>query len=182
MIKKIILLVIALSLVMLPNGQPAQAGLWDNSLFQKGNNSFISRLKEIFSFPGLNKPIIESRERFPSDPQIIDYVKEDIFRLLRTYEVKRTYTVSATGYSSEIWQTDSTPFTTASNTHVRDGVIAANFLPFGTLVRIPDLFGNKIFIVEDRMNSRYWFNVDVWFSDTIVAKDFGRKTVTIEVL
>jgi 3D (Asp-Asp-Asp) domain-containing protein len=102
--------------------------------------------------------------------------------LLKTYEVKREYTVSATGYSSEVWQTDSTPFTTASNTHVRDGVIAANFLPFGTLIRIPELYGNKIFIVEDRMNSRYWFNVDVWFANTQVARDFGRKNVTIEVL
>jgi len=182
MIKKIILLVIALSLVMLPNGQPAQAGLWDNSLLQKEGSSFLSRIKEIFSFPGLNKPVIEKRERFPSDPQIMDYVKEDISRLLKTYEIKRTYTVSATGYSSEVWQTDSTPFTTASNTHVRDGVIAANFLPFGTLVRIPEIFGGKIFIVEDRMNSRYWFNVDVWFADTTVAKAFGRKTITIEVL
>ncbi len=182
MIKKNILLVIALSLVILPNGQPAQAGLWDNSPLQKDGSSFLSRLKEIFSFPELNKPVIEKKERFPTNPTITDYIKEDISKLLKTYEVKRTYTVSASAYSSEVWQTDSTPFTTASNTHVRDGVIAANFLPFGTLVRIPDLFGDKIFIVEDRMNSRYWLNVDVWFADTAVAKAFGRKTLTIEVL
>ena len=172
----------ALSLVILPNGQSAQAGLWDNSPLQKEGSSFFSRIKEIFSFPELNKPVIEKRERFPSDPQIIDYVKEDIYRLLKTYEVKRTYIVSSTGYSSEVWQTDSTPFTTASNTHVRDGVIAANFLPFDTLVRIPELYGNKIFIVEDRMNSRYWYNIDIWFEDTQLARDFGRKTIIIEVL
>ncbi len=178
-IKKLILIVLALLLIFAPN---AQAGLWDNALFQKEGPSFASRIKEILSFPSLDKPIIESANRFPSEPKIIDYIKEDISRLLRIYEVKRTYIVSASAYSSEVWQTDSTPFITASNTHVRDGVVAANFLPFGTLIRIPELYGDKIFIVEDRMNSRYWYNVDVWFADTPLAKAFGRKTVTIEVL
>ena len=181
MTKKLILAVIALSLLLLPSAQTADAGLWDKSPFRE-NTSFLSRIKELFSFSMLDKPVIEQKEKFPADPSITDYVKEDVSLLLKTYEVKREYAVSATGYSSEIWQTDSTPFTTASNTHVRDGVIAANFLPFGTLVRIPELFGDKIFIVEDRMNSRYWFNVDVWFSNTQVARDFGRKNVTIEVL
>ena len=180
MTKKLILAVIALSLLLLPSAQTADAGLWDKSLFQE-NTSFLSRLKEIFSFSKLDKLVIE-KEKFPANPSITDYVKEDISSLLKTYEVKREYTVSATAYSSEVWQTDSTPFTTASNTHVRDGVVAANFLPFGTLVRIPELFGNKIFIVEDRMNSRYWFNIDVWFANTQVARDFGRKNITIEVL
>jgi 3D (Asp-Asp-Asp) domain-containing protein len=181
MTKKLILIVMALSLILAPNGQVAQAGLWDKSPFQE-ETSFLSRIKEIFSFPELDKPVIEKRERFPSNPSITDYIKEDIFTLIKNYEVKRTYTVSVTGYSSEVWQTDSTPFTTASNTHVRDGVVAANFLPFGTLIRIPELYGNKIFIVEDRMNKRYWYNVDIWFADTQIARDFGRKTVTIEVL
>jgi len=177
--KKLILIVLVLLLILAPN---AQAGLWDNTLFQKEVISFASRIKEILSFPVLNKPIIETKDRFPSDPQITDYIKEDISRLLKTYEIKRTYSVSASAYSSEVWQTDSTPFITAANTHVRDGVVAANFLPFGTLIRIPELYGDKIFIVEDRMNSRYWYNVDVWFADTPLAKAFGRKTVTIEVL
>lgn len=94
----------------------------------------------------------------------------------------KTFVVTATGYSSTIDQTDSTPFITAAGTHVRDGIIAANFLPFGTVVRIPDLFGDKTFIIEDRMNKRYWYNIDIWFPERNQAKLFGVKKVTIEII
>lgn len=94
----------------------------------------------------------------------------------------RTYVVEASGYSSTHDQTDDTPFITASGTYVRDGVIAANFLPIGTVVKIPDLFGNKMFIVEDRMNKRYWMNIDVWFASREAALQFGRKHVKIEIV
>jgi len=50
--------------------------------------------------------------------------------------------VTATAYNSVPEQTDDTPFITASGSHVRMGVIAANFLPMGTLVKIPDYFGD----------------------------------------
>lgn len=95
---------------------------------------------------------------------------------------KQTYVVSASAYSSTVDQTDDSPFITAWNTYVRDGIVAANFLPFGTRIKIPEVFGNKIFVVEDRMNKRYKYNVDVWFPDRESAKKFGRKTVTIEVV
>ncbi|HVZ11141.1 MAG TPA: hypothetical protein VG941_01855 [Candidatus Paceibacterota bacterium] len=94
----------------------------------------------------------------------------------------RTMIVEATGYSSTPDQTDDSPFITAKGTYVRDGIIAANFLPFGTVVKIPDVFGDKIFVVEDRMNKRYTNRIDVWFSDTPSALKFGLKTVKIEIL
>lgn len=100
----------------------------------------------------------------------------------KTYKPKKIYTVAATGYSSTPEQTDSTPFITASGTHVRDGVIAANFLPIGTIIKIPELFGDKTFIVEDRMNNRYWLNIDIWFSEKGLAKEFGLKVVKIEIV
>lgn len=93
-----------------------------------------------------------------------------------------THTVTATAYSSTPDQTDDTPFTTASGTTVRDGIVATNFLPFGTLIRIPDLFGDKIFVVEDRMNRRYTTRVDIWFPERELAKIFGIKTIKIEVV
>lgn len=179
MIKKLILTAIALSLVLAPNWQPAQAGLWDETPFQN-DDSQTSFKDFVLSFIKSDKPLI--KKRFPTDPSITDYVQEDLSKLLQAYEVKAKYTVAVTGYSSEVWQTDSTPFITASNTHVRDGVIAANFLPFGTLIRIPELYGSKIFIVEDRMNSRYWYNIDIWFADTQIARAFGKKIVAIEIL
>ena len=95
----------------------------------------------------------------------------------------RAYVVSASAYSSTPDQTDASPFITARGTYVRDGIIAANFLPFGTRVKIPKMYGNKIFIVEDRMNKRYGSgHIDIWFPDRESALQFGRRTITIEVL
>lgn len=91
------------------------------------------------------------------------------------------YSIPITAYSSEVGQTDSTPFTTASGTMVHRGVIAANFLPIGTRVRLPDLYGDEVFIVEDRMNARYNKRVDIWMEETADAKNFGVNWTTIEV-
>ena len=97
-------------------------------------------------------------------------------------KVIKTYTVRATGYSSTVDQTDSSPFITAKGTYVRDGIIAANFLPFNTKIRIPEIYGDRIFIVEDRMNKRYWHNIDIWFPERNLALWFGSQHVTIEVV
>ncbi len=97
-------------------------------------------------------------------------------------KVIRTYEVRATGYSSTPDQTDDSPFVTASGTRVRDGIIATNMLPFGTKIRIPEVYGDKIFVVEDRMNRRYWMNVDIWFPSRNSALTFGSQKVTIEVV
>lgn len=95
---------------------------------------------------------------------------------LRTY-----YKIPATAYSSEVGQTDSTPFITASGTTVRRGVIAANFLPIGTRVRLPDLYGDEVFVVEDRMNARYNQRIDIWMEETADARNFGIYWTTVEV-
>lgn len=106
----------------------------------------------------------------------------------REIKVLKTYIVRATGYSSTPDQTDSTPFITASGTYVRDGIIAANIyvngrrIPFGTLVRIPEVYGDKIFVVEDRMHARYKNNIDIWFPERSLARTFGSKKVTIEIV
>lgn len=100
----------------------------------------------------------------------------------KTVKQKKVLTVEASGYSSTPDQTDDSPFITAKGTYVRDGIIAANMLPFGTLIRIPSVFGDKVFVVEDRMNKRYQNHIDVWFPDRQSALEFGRKTVEIEVI
>lgn len=87
-----------------------------------------------------------------------------------------------TAYSSTPDQTDNTPFITAANTHVRDGVVAANFARFGTKMRLPTLYENKVFIVEDRMNSRYPYRVDIWMQSREEATQFGVKIVPIEII
>lgn len=90
--------------------------------------------------------------------------------------------VVMTGYSSTPDQTDDTPFTTASGKQVRDGIVAANFLKFGTRIKIPELFGDKIFVVEDRMHSRFSNRVDIWFPKRSQAIKFGKREVEILVL
>ena len=100
-----------------------------------------------------------------------------------------TLMVVASAYSSTPWQTDSSPFITANGEHVYWGGVAANIIdtsgrniPFGTRIMIPDLFGDQIFTINDRMNRRYKNNLDVWFSDTADAREFGRKTIKIVIV
>jgi len=95
----------------------------------------------------------------------------------------KTIKVVVTAYSSTVWQTDSDPFITASGKMVQDGIVANNLLPFGTKIKIPELYGNKIFVVEDRMHWRKGvYQFDIWFSDYWQAKNFGVKKTSIEIL
>jgi len=93
-----------------------------------------------------------------------------------------TLTLQVSAYNSEVAQTDDSPFITAQGTHVRDGIVATNILPFGTLVKMPDLFGDKVFVVEDRMNTRYQNHMDIWMAEKQDALKFGRRTVSVLVI
>lgn len=97
--------------------------------------------------------------------------------------VTKTMLVRASAYSSTIDQTDGDPFTTASGAKVRDGGIAMNGIQFGTKVRIPSHYGDKVFTVTDRMNAR-WGNkrIDIWMPNRGAAKQWGVRTVTVEIV
>ena len=95
--------------------------------------------------------------------------------------VKERYQV-LTAYSSTPDQTDDSPFITASGTFVHDGIVAANSLPFGTKILMPELFGEKIFTVEDRMAQKNYHKIDVWFPSTDKAMNFGVKRAKILIL
>lgn len=90
--------------------------------------------------------------------------------------------VLVTAYSSTPDQTDDTPFTTANGTTVHTGVVAANWLPFGAHVRLPDHFGDQMFVVEDRMNRRFSKRLDIWMPTREEATTWGARYVTVEVL
>lgn len=102
------------------------------------------------------------------------------------YIVVSTSTHVMTAYNSEPGQTDNSPCITANGfnvcEHGEEDTIAANFLKFGTKVRIPELFGDRVFVVRDRMNKRHADRVDVWMKDRSDALKFGVKTAKIEVL
>lgn len=90
--------------------------------------------------------------------------------------------VVITAYSSTPEETDSSPFITASGARVRDGIIAANFLKIGTKVQIPSLYGDKVFVVEDRMARKNSHKVDIWMPSKSQALQFGVKKAEIVVL
>lgn len=99
------------------------------------------------------------------------------------YTVVRTYAnIPSTAYTSRPEETDDTPFIAADGTHVYDGMVAANFLPFGTKLRIPELYGDKVFTVHDRMNKRYHYKVDIWMDNLQDAYQHGLRTITIEIV
>lgn len=99
---------------------------------------------------------------------------------------RRTFTIPISAYTSESAQTDATPCIAARGFDLcendEENVVAANFLPMGTKVRIPELYGTRVFTVVDRMNRRYDKHMDVWMKTYADAKSFGVKRTMIEVL
>lgn len=85
-------------------------------------------------------------------------------------------------YNSTVDQCDDTPFITANGTYVHDGIVAANWLKFGTRVRIPGAFGDKVFIVADRMHPRFDDRLDIWMAERPDAVKFGLQRLEVEVL
>jgi len=92
------------------------------------------------------------------------------------------YYMHITAYSSSEDETDSTPNITASGTQCRDGVVASNVFPIGTEVRIPEYFGDKVFVVEDRMHSRFTDRIDVWMPSKGDALLFGKRSAAVEIV
>jgi len=98
-------------------------------------------------------------------------------------KVVKRIDVIITAYASTPGQTMGDPFITASGKKVRWGIVANNLLPLGTKIRIPELFGDEVFIVEDRMNPKKGKKqIDIWFPSNKLAKEFGVKKAYIEVL
>lgn len=94
----------------------------------------------------------------------------------------KTRRVRVTAYSSSPEETDDTPFITASGKNVRDGIVASNFLPLGTKIRIPAVYKDKVFVVEDRMHPRMKNVVDIWMESKEDAIRFGAREASIEIL
>jgi len=137
--------------------------------------------------------VLRPAQKLEASNQPLIYIEKDYFLLpaiqgnsLRPVDQpmlnENIVEVVITGYSSTVWQTDDTPFITAAGTSVRNGVVAANFLPFGAKIRIPEIYGERTFIVEDRMHPRKHFQIDIWFENYWQAKDFGIKQTYVEVL
>lgn len=159
--------------------------LWSKKLF-------ATLMVAVFSFVFLGTVALEIKEVLAKsnlnpeeEPSLVAIGEDSLIAVSNPADPVRIkkLKVVITAYSSTTWQTDDTPFITASGSYVEDGIVANNLLPFGTRIRIPEIYGDKIFIVEDRMNSRKGnYHVDIWFEDLAQAKNFGAKTTYIEVL
>ncbi|MCC7357496.1 3D domain-containing protein [Candidatus Uhrbacteria bacterium] len=139
-------------------------------------NNHVVFAASFMEFPDLTHVVESQGLVVPKDPEHILIVPEvaPTLRMVRT-------TLSA--YNSIPNQTDGSPFVTAAGTCVRDGVVASNAFRIGTKIRFPELFGNKVFVVEDRMNERYTNRIDVWMTELGDARKFGLKRNTrVEVV
>lgn len=142
---------------------PILASEFDNNIDISNNINVINNIKN------LDQPVI-----------INNLPKND------NWQVKKTGYYTMTAYNSEVAQCDDSPCITANGfnlcKHGVEDTVAANFLPFGAKVRIPELFGDKIFVVRDRMNVKYQNRLDVWMLEKQDAKQFGVKMAKIEIL
>lgn len=147
--------------------------------------AFLSASMLVLAFPnpGLSQELAQPLNVGPvPDATISSYYDGTTLPIAAKREPRRTMKIVVTAYNSEPGQTDDTPWITASGTTCRDGVVAANFLPIGAIVRFPDLYGDKEFVVEDRMNARYYYKIDIWMADHSDAIKFGAKYVKVEIL
>lgn len=173
---------IGLSIVVLFSTTKVHAGFVDWIVGSKDSRAdsfmFVGSSMDLPQISDIHLPTIQDNSIAQSTVASQESVKKQSVKSA----AKARYTVSVSAYSSTPDQTDDSPFITANGTYVHDGIVATNFLPFGTAIKIPEMFGDKVFVVTDRMNRRYATNVDVWMADRMSALQFGRRTLTIEVL
>ena len=166
--KVVIILVVSLCFEFILFPMPALAAI-EVELFEVGQNQGM--IADVAS--EINENITINVELNGKLPQSQDDIKWSRYLVV-------------TAYNSELGQTDDSPCITANNFNVCDyGVedtIAANFLPFGAKVKIPELFGERVFTVRDRMNRRFSNRVDVWMQEKPDAVNFGVKIAKIVVL
>jgi 3D (Asp-Asp-Asp) domain-containing protein len=125
--------------------------------------------------------IIFSYAFSPSEAEVQPITEQKAWLNITT--TKKVMILTITGYSSSYDETDDDPWLTAYNTLARDGIAASNILPFGTKIKIPKFFGDKIFTIEDKMNPRFGENIDIWFPTKWEALQFGvHHNVLVEIL
>jgi len=119
-------------------------------------------------------------EAFPKKRTVAGVLKSSSLQVRSSLAEGSVVRVLSTAYSSTVDQTDASPFITASGQKVGSGTLAANFLPFGTQVRI----GKNVYTVTDRMNSRYdgKYIIDIWKPTRFEAIQHGARIVEMEVV
>jgi 3D (Asp-Asp-Asp) domain-containing protein len=175
---KIIYPVIALILMAVPISaaaafpdfapdQISTQSVWNFLQEQYSGSSFYDKLTSVLEKFAAEKIFRNADQEVPKEPQ---------------YTVKTTKKILVTAYSSTPDQTDNTPYLTANGSFVKEGVLACNFLAFGTKVRLPEIYGDKVFVVADRMAPQNYHKADIWMESRTQALEFGVKIAKIEIL
>lgn len=140
----------------------------------------------------------------PSAVVLENPVEPGLFSVTVGPSANPTATLRATGYNSQVNQTDSTPFITATGARTRFGIVAVSRdllgadLPYGSLVRLRDLGSyytgrgagmfqslldqQGLFIVEDTMHARKTQQLDVWFPEYSTAINWGVRRIEVELV
>lgn len=119
--------------------------------------------------------------------------KDIIADLTRTISIQKHqikslregHILTITAYSPEESQTDSTPFITANNKRVREGIVAVSpdlfekGWTFGRKIYIKDL---GVFTIDDLSARKNRNHVDVFMFSTPKALQFGRKKMRVYLL
>ena len=160
----------------------SQYVLTASSNFQPVQDEIAEEIEENAEDKGYSSVFYENALIQSNNPITIKSEKTDEKSVVNPRISGKIISVFATAYSSTVDQCDSSPFITASGTRVHDGTLAANFLRFGTRVKFPTLYGEKIFVVEDRMKPSALRKVDLWFPTRNEAIVFGVKRTKMVVL
>lgn len=145
------------------------------------NNAELSHVTLVFvRDPTLAGIAIVGIEAWPKERTVAGLLRSSSLTVRSDLAQGGMVRVLSTAYSSTIDQTDASPFITASGRKVGPGIIAANFLPLGTKVRI----GRTIYTVWDRLNPRYddKYIVDIWQPTRVQALSYGARVVVLEVV
>lgn len=150
-----------------------------------GISLIFSLTQLIFPQTAISQEMIVNNElsgdNFEVQEKIIDAVEQ--LPIAGKREAKKTFYLTVTAYSSTVDQCDGDPFTTASGETVHDGIIAYNYLPFGTKVRFPEMFPEKVFEVQDRLRAgASTYLADLWMETREEAIQWGAKVLKIEIL
>ncbi|WP_461209093.1 3D domain-containing protein [Desulfocurvus sp. DL9XJH121] len=100
-------------------------------------------------------------------------------------DLKRSREVTVTAYSPRMRETDSTPYLTASNNPVRQGIVAVSRDLFDS----GWVFGRKIYLkglgmftIDDLMAPEKRNQIDIFMYDTDSALGFGKRTLRASLL
>lgn len=100
-------------------------------------------------------------------------------------ELRRSRVLTVTAYSPREAETDDSPFHTASNRPVRQGIVAVS----RDLFDAGWVFGKKVYIknygvftIDDLMAVDKRNQMDIFMFDTRAALDFGRKQLEVHLI